>query len=58
MGVGQRQHVYGRVAGTDEVLTVRREDDGGVAGKTIKKWDGSQDAIAMPRTATKSGREL
>lgn len=55
MGVGERQHVFGRVAGTDERIPVKREDDGGRAGTQINHWDGSQSAIATPRTVTPRG---
>lgn len=52
IGVGERQHVYGRVAGTDERIPVRREDNGRKAGEQINHWDGSVSAIAMPTTGT------
>lgn len=50
LGVGERQHVFGRVAGSDEVLSVKRDDNGQLAGKQINHWDGSQSAVAMPST--------
>lgn len=52
MGVGERQHVYGRVAGTDERINLRREDNGRKAGEQINHWDGSVSAVAMPTTGT------
>lgn len=51
IGVGEQQYVFGRVAGTDEHVEVRREDNGRHAGEQINHWDGSVSAIARPETA-------
>lgn len=56
VGVGEhRRGEFGRVAGTDEHVPVRREDDGGLAGKQVNHWNGSTSAVVTPRTATPHG---
>lgn len=50
IGVGERQVVYGRHAGTSRDIPVRREDNGKVGGKQTEHWDGSVDATAKVDT--------
>lgn len=52
IGTGQPQHVYGKVAGTDQVVKVRGEDNGTHVGEQIYHWDGRVSAKVRPETVT------
>lgn len=43
-------HISGYKPGATRTVEVKREDDGTKAGEHIEHYDGSQDAVAMPRT--------
>lgn len=48
IGVGERQHRFGRHAGTARTSAVRNELTGGVAGSTTEHWSGRVDATVRP----------
>lgn len=47
IGVGERQHRYGRHVGTQKRTVLKREDDGKVAGVRTEHWSGRVDATAF-----------
>jgi hypothetical protein len=55
LGVGERQHPYGRRVGTDKRVNVIREDDGRVGGYHTHHWDGSVSATVRPDPIRKVG---
>lgn len=55
IGVGERQHRFGRLAGQSRDLMVLDERTGEVGGKHTEHWDGRQDAtVFAPTTAVTS----
>lgn len=48
IGVGERQFVYGRKAGSTEVVPVTNENTGKIGGEHLKHWDGSVSAVVRP----------
>lgn len=61
VGVGERQHVYGRHVGKTKSTLIPREDNGKLAGKQTEHWNGSVDCTVYPETKelrlnTKEGR--
>ena len=50
IGVGERQHVYGRHAGTSRDVIIKREDNGKIGGKQTEHWNGSVDCTVYPET--------
>ncbi len=50
IGVGERQYVYGRNAGTSRDIIIKREDNGKIGGKQTEHWNGSVDCTVYPET--------
>lgn len=50
IGVGERQYVYGRNAGTSRDVIIKREDNGKIGGKQTEHWNGSVDCTVYPET--------
>lgn len=46
IGVGERQHRFGRHVGTAKTIVVPREDNGRPAGTQTEHWSGRVDAKA------------
>ena len=55
--MGERQFVFGRVAGSTEHVAVNREDGPGIAGYQHNAWDGSVSATATPKTVYLNGEK-
>lgn len=56
IGVGEKQHRYGRHAGKAQTLPVKREDNGKIGGEITKHWDGRQDATVFAPQVTKRAK--
>lgn len=56
MGVGERQFVYGRQAGSSRDVPLFREDTGQLNGKYTQHWDGRQDCTLVAPTIVESVR--
>lgn len=54
IGVGQRQVRYGRYAGTNRDIPVRREDNGAIGGFHTEHWSGRVDATIIAPTIRKT----
>lgn len=50
IGVGERQYVFGRHAGTSRDIIIKREDNGKLGGKQTEHWNGSVDCTVFPET--------
>jgi hypothetical protein len=50
IGVGERQYVFGRHAGTSREIEIKREDNGKLGGKQTEHWNGSVDCTVYPET--------
>lgn len=50
IGVGERQHRYGRHTGGTKDILIYREDNGKLGGKQVEHWDGSVDCTVYPET--------
>ncbi len=51
IGVGERQHRFGRHAGTTREVEIMREDNGKLGGISTERWDGSNDVRVFADTA-------
>lgn len=54
VGIGERQHVYGKHAGSAKEYPIYREDNGKLGGKQVEHWDGHVDATIIAPTLVKN----
>lgn len=50
IGVGERQYLYGRHAGSSRDIIIKREDNGKIGGKQTEHWNGSVDCTVFAET--------
>lgn len=60
IGVGEKQHLFGRHVGGSKDILIKREDNGKLGGKQTEHWNGSVDCTVYPETknlrlSTKTG---
>lgn len=54
IGVGEKQHLFGRHVGTSKDIPAYREDNGKIGGKHTEHWDGRVDATIIAPTLVKN----
>jgi hypothetical protein len=50
IGVGERQYIYGRHAGSTRDIIIKRDDNGKIGGKQTEHWNGSVDCTVFAET--------